>query len=76
MDEASSHPHLKARQTYVDMSGANQPGPNPRFSVTKAAAAIALAELGQHSRQVLADWGIPLEAVDDLCRSNVVFQLD
>ena len=74
MDEASSHPHLKARQTYVDMNGVNQPGPNPRFSVTKAVAAIAPAELGQHSREVLADWGISAETVDDLCRSNVVFQ--
>jgi alpha-methylacyl-CoA racemase len=74
MDEASNHPHLKARQTYVDMNGVNQPGPNPRFSLTKPAASIAPAELGQHSCEVLADWGIPVETVNDLRRSNVVFQ--
>lgn len=74
MDEASSHPHLKARQTYVDMNGVNQPGPNPRFSLAKPAASIAPAELGQHSRQILADWGVPSDAVDELCRSKVVFQ--
>lgn len=76
MDEASSHPHLKARQTYVDMNGVNQPGPNPRFSLTKPAASMAPAELGQHSRQILADWGLPSDAVDELCRSKVVFQAD
>jgi alpha-methylacyl-CoA racemase len=76
MDEASSHPHLKARQTYVDMNGVNQPGSNPRFSLTKPAASMVPAELGQHSRQILADWGIPSDAVDELCRSKVVFQAD
>jgi alpha-methylacyl-CoA racemase len=74
MDEASNHPHIKARRTYVDMNGVNQPGPNPRFSLTEPAASIAPAEFGQHSRQVLTDWGIPVETVDELCRSNVVFQ--
>jgi alpha-methylacyl-CoA racemase len=74
IDEASSHPHLKARQTYVDLNGVNQPAPNPRFSATKPAPSAPPAELGQHSREVLADWGITSEAIEKLCRSEVVFQ--
>lgn len=74
IEEASSHPHLKARQTYVDLNGVNQPAPNPRFSATKPAPSAPPAELGQHSREVLADWGIAPDAIEKLCRSEVVFQ--
>lgn len=74
IEEASSHPHLKARQTYVDLNGVNQPAPNPRFSATKPEPSEPPAELGQHSREVLADWGISPEAIEKLCRSEVVFQ--
>ncbi|SCK26079.1 Crotonobetainyl-CoA:carnitine CoA-transferase CaiB [Variovorax sp. HW608] len=31
-DEAASHPHLKARQTFVEVAGVTQPAPAPRFS--------------------------------------------
>ncbi|MBB5055148.1 alpha-methylacyl-CoA racemase [Afipia massiliensis] len=74
IDEASSHPHLKARKTYVDLNGVNQPAPNPRFSVTPSASSMPPASLGQHSREVLADWGIASEAIEKLCSSSVVFQ--
>jgi alpha-methylacyl-CoA racemase len=36
--EAPQHPHMAARQTFVDVGGALQPGPAPRFSRTAAAA--------------------------------------
>lgn len=74
IEEASSHPHLRARQTYVDLNGVNQPAPNPRFSVTKHAQAIPPAVLGMHTREVLADWGVSLDTIEQLCASGVVFQ--
>ncbi|MES2599647.1 MAG: CaiB/BaiF CoA-transferase family protein [Pseudomonadota bacterium] len=74
IEEASSHPHLMARQTYVDLNGVNQPAPNPRFSATKATQSSPPAQLGQHSCEVLEDWGILPETIDELCRSSVVFQ--
>lgn len=74
IEEASNHPHLRSRQTYIDLNGVNQPAPNPRFSETKPASTRPPAELGQHSREVLADWGISQESIDKLCRSSVVFQ--
>jgi alpha-methylacyl-CoA racemase len=74
IEEASTHPHLKERQTYVDLNGVNQPAPNPRFSATRHIQTVPPAALGQHSREVLADWGIELETIDKLCHSSIVFQ--
>ncbi len=34
LDEARHHPHLKARETFVDIAGVAQPAPLPRFSRT------------------------------------------
>ncbi len=74
IDEASSHPHLKARQTYIDLHGVNQPAPNPRFSHTPSVSTAPPASLGQHSREILTDWGISAEMVEELCKNNIVFQ--
>jgi alpha-methylacyl-CoA racemase len=74
MEEASNHPHLKARQTYIDLNGVNQPAPNPRFSASRPEQSLPPAALGQHSCEVLADWGILPERIDKLCRAGVVFQ--
>jgi alpha-methylacyl-CoA racemase len=76
IDEASDHPHLKARQTYIDLNGVNQPAPNPRFNVSRAELSVPPAALGEHSREVLSDWGIAPETIDRLCETGVVFQAD
>ncbi len=34
LEEAPAHPHLRARQTFVDVDGVVQPAPAPRFSRT------------------------------------------
>jgi alpha-methylacyl-CoA racemase len=34
LEESAEHPHLRARGTYVDVDGALQPAPAPRFSRT------------------------------------------
>ncbi len=75
IDEASRHPHLQARETYVSLNGVTQPAPNPRFSVTKPAPTVPPAEIGQHSREVLADWGIPPEEIERLCETETIFQV-
>jgi len=36
LDEATQHPHLKSRSTYIDIDGVTQPAPAPRFSRSKA----------------------------------------
>lgn len=58
MDEAPSHPHIAERQTYVEDAGLVQPAPVPRYSRTPGAIARPPAHPGQHTDEVLADWGI------------------
>jgi alpha-methylacyl-CoA racemase len=57
--EAAAHPHLAARQTYVERDGVVQPAPAPRFSRTAATLGLPPPRAGEHSRAALADWGIP-----------------
>jgi crotonobetainyl-CoA:carnitine CoA-transferase CaiB-like acyl-CoA transferase len=37
LDEAPRHPHLRARQTFIEVDGVVQPAPAPRFSRTPSA---------------------------------------
>ena len=67
--EAPAHPHLAARSTYVDADGMIQPGVAPRFSRTPGAPG-SLARPGQHSREILADWGVP--GADSLLSEGIV----
>ncbi|MTI10618.1 CaiB/BaiF CoA transferase family protein [Curvivirga aplysinae] len=60
LSEAPNHPHLKARNTFVDFDGVIQPAPTPRFSRTKVAIKSSPPSPGQHTEEVLAEWGIDL----------------
>ncbi|MBO9648150.1 MAG: CoA transferase [Variovorax sp.] len=55
--EAPAHPHLQARGTFVEIDGVVQPAPAPRFSRTQAGIQRPPAEPGQHTDEVLRDWG-------------------
>ncbi len=48
MSEATKHPHMVAREVFIQQDGATQPGPAPRFSRTPSAARMPVkAELGE-----------------------------
>jgi alpha-methylacyl-CoA racemase len=78
MWEATSHPHLTARGTYVEAHGVMQPAPAPRFSDgsgSPAAAAFApgpIARLGADTREVLS--GLGFEDVSELLAEGAVWQ--
>ena len=57
MTEAAEHPHMKARNTVVEEYGLLQPAPAPRFSRTPGEIQGPPAWPGQHTDEVLADWG-------------------
>ena len=72
MDEAAVHPHNVARQTFVEIGGITQPAPAPRFSRTKPEIAVLPAHPGQHSREILGDWGVNGDRIDALFASGAV----
>jgi alpha-methylacyl-CoA racemase len=72
MGEAAEHPHNVARKTFVDVDGVLQPGPAPRFSRTSPEIARPPARAGEHTRDVLTDWGVPAARVDELFASGAV----
>lgn len=57
MEEAPQHPHNAARGSFVDHHGAMQPAPAPRFSRTPGGLTAPPPLRGEHSREVLAEFG-------------------
>jgi alpha-methylacyl-CoA racemase len=57
LSEVGDHPHNAARGTFIDVAGITQPAPAPRFSQTSANVQRPPAHPGQHTLEVLAEWG-------------------
>jgi alpha-methylacyl-CoA racemase len=72
LSEAADHPHIRARTVLVEHQGVRQPAPAPRFSRTPVALSNPPATPGEHTREVLRDWG--LTDVDALLHAGVVVQ--
>ena len=71
MAEAPDHPHSRARGTFVTVDGVVQPAPAPRFSRTPAPMPVPPSLPGEHTLDVLAEMGLP---VDELVDAGVVRQ--
>jgi alpha-methylacyl-CoA racemase len=72
MTEAAGHPHNVARGTFIEREGVVQPAPAPRFSRTVPEIARSPAHPGEHTREVLADWGFPADDVAKLVDAGAV----
>ena len=72
LPEAARHPHNVARGTFVESGGVTQPAPAPRFSRTEAAIGSLPAHAGQHTREILRDWGIAADRIDALVAAGAV----
>jgi len=59
LTEAARHPHLAARETYVERDGVLQPAPAPRFSRTPATLGTGPSAPGGGTREALEAWGVP-----------------
>jgi alpha-methylacyl-CoA racemase len=66
MSEAPQHPHIKARNTFVEIAGRTQPAPAPRFGRSKTAISGPPPHAGQHTAEALADWGFGSEEIAKL----------
>ncbi len=60
--EALEHPHNKARNTFIEVEGIPQPAPAPRFSRTKPVVQRPPPRAGEHTDEVLRDWGVTRKA--------------
>ena len=76
MSEAPVHPHNQARGSFVRIDDVVQPGPAPRFDKTPSGVTMPCAYAGQHSSEVLADWGFNPGRIDSLLKSGAVKQRD
>ncbi|MFM8811113.1 MAG: CaiB/BaiF CoA transferase family protein [Actinomycetota bacterium] len=72
MSEAAAHPHNVERKTFIEIDGVTQPAPAPRFSRTTTQVSTPPAHPGQHSREILTDWGIPQDRIEQLLASGAV----
>ena len=58
MDEAPSHPHNVARQTFVEVGGVVQPAPSPRFSRTPGGISKPPSRPAADTDDALGGWGL------------------
>ncbi|MGH8491877.1 MAG: CaiB/BaiF CoA transferase family protein [Moraxellaceae bacterium] len=72
LEEAPQHPHMKARNTFIDVGGQQQPAPAPRFSRTTAAAPVPMTPMGQDSEAVLRDFGFSAADIEKLFTAGAV----
>ena len=74
MPEATVHPHNVARGTFVDVEGAIQPAPAPRFGRTPAPPPGRPVQAGQHTVEALAAWGFRPAEIDALVAAGAAVQ--
>ncbi|EER61807.1 L-carnitine dehydratase/bile acid-inducible protein F [Acidovorax delafieldii 2AN] len=70
--EAPHHPHQVARGNFVECSGVVQPAPAPRFSRSRPAVQGPPPQAGEHTMEVLKDWGFGPEDVALLQGSGAI----
>ena len=66
LSEAPGHPHNVARGSFFELDGVMQPGPAPKFSRTPGQVQMPPPAPGQHTLEVLTDWGFSSEDVEKL----------
>jgi alpha-methylacyl-CoA racemase len=72
MQQAASHPHVQVRGTILERDGVPQPAPAPRFSATPAQLDRPPAVPGQHTDEVLLEWGFATDEVDALRSAGTI----
>ena len=66
LEEATRHPHNRARRTFLEVDGVVQPAPAPRFSATPAELNEPPAEVGAHAAELLAEAGFSERDIEAL----------
>jgi alpha-methylacyl-CoA racemase len=72
LGEAPQHPHNVHRGTFVELDGVVQPAPAPRFSATPVSVARPPSHAGQHTDEVLTEWGVDADTVAKLREAGAI----
>jgi alpha-methylacyl-CoA racemase len=73
--DGPGHPHLAAREVFIEVDGVRQPAPAPRFSATEVGPpALPPPIPGEHTRRALTDWGV--SDLDTLLADRIAIQAD
>jgi alpha-methylacyl-CoA racemase len=72
MRQAAQDAHVRARATVVEVDGALQPSPAPRFSATPTALDRPPPVPGQHTDEILWDLGCTSDEIAALRQDGVV----
>ncbi|HEV2783585.1 MAG TPA: CaiB/BaiF CoA-transferase family protein [Actinophytocola sp.] len=70
--EATAHPHNVARRTFVEVDGAPQPAPAPKFDRTPTAPPQAPHEPRSDTTEVLTELGLPPEEITRLRTTGII----
>jgi len=70
--EAPTHPHNKARQTFVEIDGVVQPAPGPRFSRTAPPLPRSARQCSGDIDELFAAWNIDNGRIATLRRSGII----
>jgi alpha-methylacyl-CoA racemase len=72
LEEAVSHPHNVARESFVEIGGRVQPAPAPRFGRTPPSRPDPPPEPGADTDRALAAWGVGAAEIDALRASGAI----
>ncbi len=72
LGEAPTHPHNRARATFVDVGGMVEPAPAPRFSRTPPPTPSPPPGPGIHAPGMLLRWGLTQPEIDALTHDRVI----
>lgn len=72
LGEAPEHMHNRARGTFIDHHGVTQPAPAPRFSRTKPELGRKPPAVGEHTDEVLREWGFDAASIAELHHTGAV----
>ena len=71
-EEAAEHPHNVARGTFVEVGGVTQAGPAPRFSRTAPEVTRPSPHPGQHTDEILSQFGLDDDDIAKLHQAGAV----
>jgi alpha-methylacyl-CoA racemase len=72
LKEAVEHPHMRARNSFLEVDGVVQPAPAPRFARTPASVRHGPPVPGGNTDTIMAAWGFADSEIEELRRGGAI----